>query len=128
MLALGDFALLARQPDAAVYLGEDLRAAYRAEAEAFYAPRLLEQMREAFGNAEGVYASVSEFLEKAAGQLSLPDIKKPWLYFQGFFEQKLIEVRKSDKIIQIHLKEKQAFCPEQSAYFRAMGDLAEGRI
>ena len=85
-------------------------------------------MREAFENAEGVYASVSEFLEKAAMALGLPDIKKSWLYFQGFFEQKLIEVRKSDKIIQIHLKEEPAFCPEQSAYFRAMGDLAEGRI
>lgn len=128
MLALGDFALLARQPDAAVYLGEDLRTAYRAEAKAFYAPGLLAQMREAFEKAEGVYASVSEFLEKAAMALGLPDIKKPWLYFQGFFEQKLIEVRKSDKIIQIHLKEEPAFCPEQSAYFRAMGDLAEGRI
>ena len=127
-LALGSFALLARQPGAAVYLGEDLRAAYRAEAKAFYAPELLAQMREAFEKAEGVYASVSEFLGKAAAELGLPDIKKPWLYFQGFFEQKLIEVRKSDKIIQIHLKEKQAFCPEQSAYFRAMGDLAEGRI
>lgn len=127
-LALGDFALLARQPGAAVYLGEDLKEAYRAEARAFYDLALLAQMREAFGKAEGVYASVSEFLEKAAEMLGLPDIKKPWLYFQGFFEQKLIEVRKSDKIIQIHLKEEQAFCPEQSAYFRAMGDLAEGRI
>ena len=127
MLALGDFALLARQPGAAVYLGEDLKEAYRAEARAFYDLALLAQMREAFGKAEGVYASVSEFLEKTAKMLGLPDIKKPWLYFQGFFEQKLIEVRKSDKIIQIHLKEEQAFCPEQSAYFRAMGVLAEVR-
>ena len=128
MLALGDFALLTRQPDAAIYLGEDLRAAYRAEAKAFYDPALLAQVREAFGEIEGVYASVSEFLEKAAELLGLPNIKKPWLYFQGLFEQKLIEVRKSDKIIQIHLKEEQRFRPEQSAYFRAMGDLAEGRI
>ena len=111
-----------------IYLGEDLRAAYRAEAKAFYDPALLAQVWEAFGEIEGVYASVSEFLEKAAELLGLPNIKKPWLYFQGLFEQKLIEVRKSDKIIQIHLKEEQRFRPEQSAYFRAMGDLAEGRI
>ena len=77
---------------------------------------------------EGVYSSVSEFLEKAAGAIGLQDIRKPWLIFQALFGQKLLEVRKSDKIIHIHLKEEGAFCPEQSGYFRAIRDLADGKV
>ncbi len=127
-LAIGGFAALPANPGAAVYLGDDLLEAYRQEARAFYEEALLAELPEAFAAAEGVYASVSEFLEKAAKQLGLPDIKKPWLFFQALFQQKLIEVRKSDKIIHIHLKEAAAFDPEQSQMFRAVRGLAMGKV
>ena len=41
-LALGGFCALHANPQAAVYLGEDLREAYRQEAKRFYDPGLLE--------------------------------------------------------------------------------------
>ena len=117
-----------RRPQAAVYLGEDLREAYRQEAKRFYDPGLFGELLKVFAQMEGVYSSVSEFLEKAAGAIGLQDIRKPWLIFQALFGQKLLEVRKSDKIIHIHLKEEGAFCPEQSGYFRAIRDLADGKV
>ena len=127
-LALGGFCALHANPQAAVYLGEDLREAYRQEAKRFYDPGLFGELLKVFAQMEGVYSSVSEFLEKAAGTIGLQDIRKPWLIFQALFGQKLLEVRKSDKIIHIHLKEEGAFCPEQSGYFRAIRDLADGKV
>lgn len=127
-LALGAFSALAENPGAAVYLGENLREAYRAEAGAFYDPKLFPEFAAVFAGLGGIYGTVSEFLEKAAECLCLPDIKRPWLAFQAFFEQKLLEVRKSDRIIHIHLREEAAFVPEQSVYLRAMRDLADGKV
>ena len=127
-LAIGAFSALAENPGAAVYLGENLREAYRAEAKAFYDPELFPEFAAVFAELRGVYGTVSEFLAKAAGILGLPDLKKPWLAFQVFFEQKLLEVRKSDKIIHIQLKEEAASVPEQSVYFRAMRDLSDGKV
>lgn len=127
-LALGAFSALAENPGAAVYLGENLREAYRAEARTFFDPALFPEFTGVFAEFCGVYGAVSEFLAKAAERLCLPDIKKPWLAFQVFFEQKLLEVRKSDRIIHIHLREEAALAPEQSVYFRAMRDLTDGKV
>ncbi len=122
---LGCFALKKKHPEALCLYDERMKKEYIREAKRYFVPeRALGICFDALSRETGQFDNMSSLLTAAVSRAAGTDIRRMWFAFNVFYEQKLIQLAKGDKIQAIY--KKSDIAAEKSATYRAFESFIKG--